>query len=130
MNRFLIAMVIAMALPAIPAEAQLVKGGGGISWGSGIYFRQEDHTYLDISHKSANPALTLKGIYRITLPLQISPSVTLFMPRVTDHGYARQTMSAFLFDVNAHYVVNSLDRFEFYGLGGGKPVGTENEMEI
>ncbi len=101
------------------SEAQFTKIGGGLSYGTGVYFRGEDY---DISHKTGNPAINLKGIYEISLPLHISPSINIFMPRVTKNDFNevtdRQSISAFLFDINAHYVFNSLDRFEFYGLSG------------
>lgn len=101
------------------SEAQFTKMGGGLSYGTGVYFRGED---FEISHKTGNPAISLKGIYEISLPLHISPSINIFMPRITKQDFNevtdRQSISAFLFDINAHYVFNSLDRFEFYGLSG------------
>jgi opacity protein-like surface antigen len=98
-------------------NAQFTKIGGGLAYGSGVYFHDEDY---DVSHKTGNPALTFKGIYELSLPFHISPSASIFLPRVTESefGESKQIVSAFLFDVNAHYVFNSLDRFEFYGLTG------------
>lgn len=95
-------------------NAQFTKIGGGLAYGSGVYFHDENY---DISHKTGNPALTFKGIYELSLPFHISPSLSIFMPRVTESA-STQIVSAFLFDANAHYVFNSLDRFEFYGLAG------------
>jgi opacity protein-like surface antigen len=103
----------------IVAEAQLTKAGGGLAYGTGVWFRDES---IDLSHKTGNPAINFKAIYEISLPFHISPSVSIFMPRVTKEDFIeysyKQSLSAFLFDINAHYVFNSLDRFEFYGLSG------------
>ena len=33
-------------------------------------------------------------------------------------GYEKDTVTSMMFDINGHYVFNSLDRFEFYGLAG------------
>jgi opacity protein-like surface antigen len=106
-----------LILSATVINAQFTKIGGGLSYGSGVYFHNEDY---DNSHKTGNPALTFKGIYELSLPFHISPSATIFMPRVTESAYgeSKQIVSAFLFDANAHYVFNSLDRFELYGLAG------------
>jgi opacity protein-like surface antigen len=100
---------------AIGASAQFTKLGGGITFGTGVYFH--DETESD-NHKTGNIAITLEGIYEINLPFHIAPSFTLFMPKTTDYNESKNTISAFLFDINGHYVFNSLDRFEFYGLAG------------
>jgi opacity protein-like surface antigen len=101
------------------AEAQLTKAGGGLAYGTGVWFRNETE---DISHKTGNPAINFRAIYEVSLPFHIVPSVSIFMPRVNKEDFGeysyKQSLSAFLFDIDAHYVFNSLDRFEFYGLGG------------
>ena len=38
------------------AEAQLTKAGGGLAYGTGVWFRNESE---DISHKTGNPAINL-----------------------------------------------------------------------
>ncbi len=100
---------------AIGINAQFTKLGGGITFGTGVYFHDETESS---NHKTGNPALTLEGIYEINLPFHIASSFTVFMPRTTDFGESKNIISAFLFDINGHYVFNSLDRFEFYGLAG------------
>lgn len=115
-----LSFIILLLLAAISvAEAQLTKAGGGLAYSTGAYFRNES---FDNSHKTGNPAINFKAIYEVSLPLHISPSINIFMPHVTKNesgeGTDRRSISAFLFDINAHYVFNSLDKFEFYGLSG------------
>jgi opacity protein-like surface antigen len=63
-----------------------------------------------------------KGIYEVTLPLHISPSITYYFPHVWKQTNANDeskiTVTTLMIDLNGHYVFNSLDRFEFYGLAG------------
>jgi hypothetical protein len=96
-------------------EAQFTKAGGGLAVGTGAYYNDATG---DLSHKTGNPAITFRGIYEFSLPFHISPSINIFLPRVTSYFEEKRIISAFLFDIDAHYVFNSLDRFEFYGLGG------------
>ncbi|MBM3419694.1 MAG: porin family protein [Bacteroidetes bacterium] len=109
-------IIISVSFLAITvAEAQFTKAGGGLSYSTGVYFHNES---VDVSHKTANPAIAFKGIYELSLPVHLSPSLNIFLPRVTEVFESKQTISAILLDVNAHYVFNSLDRFEFYALAG------------
>jgi opacity protein-like surface antigen len=119
MKRFFMILMIAIAImPAI--KAQFTKIGGGIAVATGVAWNNEDDSK---SHRIGIPAITLKGIYEISVPLHIEPSFSWFMPRVTKTtftagDYQKQIVSCIMFDVNGHYVFNSLDRFEFYGLTG------------
>lgn len=114
MKRLLFILTLSIFCTTI-IEAQFTKAGGGLAVGTGTYFNDATG---DQSHRTGNPAINFKGIYEISLPLHISPSFNIFMPGVTDNFEERRLISAFLFDIDAHYVFNSLDRFEFYGLGG------------
>jgi len=109
-------LIITISLACLlGANAQFTKLGAGISYGTGVYFHDETDTE---SHKTKGLAFTLEGIYEISLPLHVAPSFTIFMPRTTDYFDSKNTITAYLFDINGHYVFNSLDRFEFFGLGG------------
>ena len=110
-----VALIIISLVAFSSVSAQFTKAGGGLSYSTGAYFHNED---FDNSHKTGNPAIAFKGIYELSLPIHISPSLNIFLPRVTSSGSSKQIVSAFLFDINGHYVFNSLDRFEFYGLAG------------
>jgi hypothetical protein len=118
MKKFLFALTLSL-LSVVATNAQFTKFGGGLAYGTGVYFKNES---FDVSHKTGNPAIIIKGIYELNLPIHFSPSVSIFMPRVTKETISMftetQTISAFLFDFNGHYVFNSLDRFEFYALTG------------
>ncbi len=97
--------------------AQLTKVGGALSYNTGYYFNQEE--YKD--HKTGNPVLSATGIYEISLPIHLKPSINVYIPRINkyeDYGTEKRIVSAFSLDVDAHYVFNYLDRFELYGLAG------------
>lgn len=116
-NHILTSFLIITVL--FPANAQFTKTGMGITGSTGIAWNNENKIN---SHKTNNPAITLKGIYKISLPLHIEPSFTWFIPHVTKstsiNYMSKEIVSAMLFDVNGHYIFNSLDKFEFYGLAG------------
>lgn len=115
MNKIILSFVVCFLAIGV-SNAQFTKIGGGPVYGSGTYF----HNYTgDEFFKTGNPALNLKSIYEISVPIHISPSVFLFLPRVTEFGnQVKYTISSFMFDLNGHYIFNSLSRFEFYGLTG------------
>jgi opacity protein-like surface antigen len=116
MKKFTLTFAIAFIVLA-GLSAQFTKLGGGITLGTGVYFHNEDYAS---SHKTGNPAISFKAIYELSLPFHLSPSLSLFMPRITEAEFSdsKQIVSAFLADINGHYVFNSLDRFELYGLAG------------
>jgi opacity protein-like surface antigen len=113
MKKLLLLMLVAvMAFPAV--NAQFTKVGGGLTFSSGYHF----HDVIYDGNKSGNLALSLNGIYKISVPIQISPSFTFFFPHVFKGINEKETITTMMFDVNGHYVFNSLDKFEFYGLAG------------
>jgi hypothetical protein len=69
-------------------------------------------------NRSGIMAVSFKGIYEISVPLHVAPSFTIFYPNITDQQMIKTSVSSMMFDVNAHYVFNSLDKYEFYGIGG------------
>ena len=119
MKKFIIPMLLMIsAIPAV--NAQFTKIGGGIAAGTGIYFNNE--TGIG-SYRTGLPALFLTGIYEITLPVHIAPSFSYYFPHITKTSVtggetSKQAVSCMMFDINGHYVFNSLDRFEFYALAG------------
>jgi hypothetical protein len=110
---FMILLVIVSFLAN--TNAQFTKIGGGLALTSGFYFHEQ--TTFD-ANRSGKIALSLKGIYEISLPLHISPSFTYFYPHITKNQTDKTTVSSMMFDINGHYVFNSLKQFEFYGLAG------------
>ncbi len=120
MKRFcLFTLITFLSMSAL--NAQFTKVGGGITMVTGVAWNNLDTIK---SYRTGIPAITLKGIYEISVPIHIEPSFTWFMPRVTKQSFGatgdsqKQVMSCMMFDVNGHYVFNSLDRFEFYGIAG------------
>jgi hypothetical protein len=113
MKRFIIVLsIILLAVPA--AKSQFTKIGGGTGFTTGYNFHEMEWDY----NKSGHFFASLKGIYEITVPIHISPSITFFIPHVYKEFEYKYTVNTLMFDINGHYVFNSLDRFEFYGLAG------------
>jgi len=98
------------------ANGQFTKFGGGLGINSGFQFNNEDGS----DHKTGNPLIFLTGIYKLSLPVHIAPSVNIYIPNITKYEAFSEKYSvrSLSFDLNGHYVFNSLDRFEFYGLAG------------
>lgn len=96
------------------SNGQFTKIGGGLALSSGFPFHNMEWDY----NKSGKIAAYAKGIYEISVPLHISPSFTIFYPHITKEEFSKTTVSTMMLDINGHYVFNSLDKFEFYGLAG------------
>jgi hypothetical protein len=114
MKKLIIILLVIVSFLA-NTNAQFTKIGGGLALSSGFYFHEI--TTQD-ANRSGKIALSLKGIYEISLPLHISPSITYFYPHITKNQADKTTVSSMMFDINGHYVFNSLKQFEFYGLAG------------
>jgi len=110
----LIVTILLMISVLSMANAQFTKIGGGLALSSGFPFHQQTWD----SNRSGIIAVSIKGIYEISVPLHISPSFTFFYPRITKDQMVKTSVSSMMFDINGHYVFNSLDKFEFYGLAG------------
>jgi hypothetical protein len=95
-------------------KSQFTKLGGGLGLTSGYYFHEMEYDY----NKSGHFLGSLKGIYEVSLPFHISPSISFYFPHVYKEFDSKYTVNTMMIDVNGHYVFNSLDKFEFYGLAG------------
>ena len=113
MKKFFSAIIMALALTAF-ANGQFTKMGGGPGVTSGYNFHQMEWEY----NKSSHLLGSLKGIYEISLPFHISPSLSFFVPHVYKENDSKYSVNTTMFDINGHYIFNSLDQFEFYGLAG------------
>lgn len=110
-----ITLILAVLVLTVPVGfSQFTKVGGGLGFTSGYFFHEMKYDYNKSGHFLAN----LKGIYEISVPLHISPSVSFFVPHVYKYMDEKTTVNTFMADINGHYVFNSLDQFEFYGLAG------------
>jgi hypothetical protein len=93
--------------------AQFTKAGGGVIFKNPVSYESESGGFIG-AH--------LSGIYELNLPFHLSPGFTFVLPsgfKEKSPGYLNKiTNSLYMFDINAHYVFNSLDRAELYGLGG------------
>lgn len=114
MKKYFITGILALTF-MVKLNGQFTKLGGGAGFSSGYYFHAKEWDY----NKSGHFPGSLKGIYELSLPLHISPSLSFFIPHVyTDAGGTKYTVNTMMFDINGHYIFNSLDRFEFYALAG------------
>lgn len=119
MKRALLSFMVIIAA-ITTGHSQFTKTGVAITTGTGVYYNKESS---QLSYKTGNPAITLTGVYEVTMPVQITPSFSYFFPRITTiaiagAGSSKRVVSCMMFDITGHYVFNSLDRFEFYGLTG------------
>jgi hypothetical protein len=113
MKKFVLTLVLIITV-AGAVDAQFTKVGGGLALSSGFPF----HNQTWDANRSGIMAVSFKGIYEINVPLHIAPSFTVFYPHITKEQLITTKVSSMMFDVNAHYVFNSLDKYEFYGIGG------------
>jgi len=112
MKKNFISLLIAfLTIPAV--NAQFTKIGGGIGYGTGFWFHEMEYDY----NRSGHFPIFVEGIYEITVPLHVTGRISYFFPNVTKN-YDKVSVSSMMFDINGHYVFNSLDRLEFYGLAG------------
>jgi hypothetical protein len=116
----LIILLVIISFPAV--NAQFTKIGGGVAYTTGFHYNNEKSGFEADLHRSPFLGFFVTGIYEITLPIHIAPSFTYFIPRtneIPNGSFPMKTrVSSMMFDINGHFVFNSLDRFEFYGVGG------------
>jgi hypothetical protein len=96
------------------SDAQATKMGGGLALSSGFYYHQQTSS----GNRSGVIGLSFKHVHKISLPLDISGTYTIFYPHITSDQLSKQIVSSHMLDINGHYIFNVLDRFEFYGLAG------------
>lgn len=110
-----------IAIVVIPSlNAQFTKIGGGVTINTGVAWNNQDTIK---NYRAGDPAITVKGIYEISVPIHIEPSFTWILPHVTKNSFgagesSKEVVSCMMIDLNGHYVFNALDRFEFYALAG------------
>jgi len=113
MKKLVLSLFIAvLTLPAV--NAQFTKIGGGLGYGTGFWFHEMKYDY----NRSGHFPLFVGGIYEIKVPLHISGRISYFFPNMTKEFSYNWSVSSMMLDIDGHYVFNSLDRFEFYGLAG------------
>ncbi len=113
-------LTLCLAVFLIPAtKAQFTKIGAATGYNYNWHFNNEqfsDHMLTKY------PFLAFNAIYEINLPFHLVPRLNVYIPHVEkadmiDLQYKTSTWG-FAFDLDGHYVFNSLDNMEFYGLAG------------
>jgi opacity protein-like surface antigen len=102
----------AIVIPSL--DAQFTKIGGGAAYGTGYWFQK---TKVE-EYRSGHIAGFIEGVYKITVPLHVAGSFTFFYPHIVKYSSGKSSVYSMMFDINGHYVFNSLDKFEFYGIAG------------
>jgi hypothetical protein len=113
MKKFVVTLFLIISVISI-SSGQFTKIGGGLAFTSGFPFHEQTWD----ANKSGKIGLFVNSIYEISVPIHISSSLTLFYPHITNDATEKTVVSSMMFDINGHYVFNSLDQFEFYGLAG------------
>ena len=118
MKKILTTLFLAVIL--LPASyAQFTKIGAATGYNYDYHFNNEqfsDHLLTKY------PFISINAIYEVNLPIHLVPRFTFYIPNVfkedlVDFNYKYVT-TGFALDVDAHYVFNSLDEMELYGLAG------------
>jgi len=120
MKKLILPFLIIISVSSI-SNAQLTKVGGGLTYGTGFHFNNETIGQQADLHKGPNLGIFITGIYELNLPFHLAPSFTYFFPRTNEialTSFGKTRVSEMMFDLNGHYVFNSLNKFEFYGLAG------------
>lgn len=112
MKKLIITSILMISMIVV-INAQFTKIGGGLTLGSGFPVPKQDGNTI----RSGLLGGTVKGIYEIKMPIHLSPSFSYFL-HIKDDQIEKHKIASYLFDLNGHYVFNSLDRFEFYALAG------------
>jgi opacity protein-like surface antigen len=104
-------------------SGQFTKVGGGLTYGTGFHFNNVNSPQNEADlHKGPFAGIYVKGIYELNLPFHIAPSFAYFLPRENKStgiiGGEGTRVYEMMFDLNGHYVINSLNKFELYGLAG------------
>jgi hypothetical protein len=113
MKKPFLTLILSLSIVLV-VNGQFTKLGGGPGFTSGYYFHEMEYDY----NKSGHFLGYVKGIYELSLPVHISPSLSFFVPNVYKESDSKYTVNTMMFDINGHYLFNSPDQFEFYGLAG------------
>jgi opacity protein-like surface antigen len=118
MKKILITILLSVIVISA-ANCQFTKIGGGLTYGTGFHYNNVTEPAMEkMLHRGPFAGIFLTGIYELNLPVHLAPSFTYFLPRTNDEQFYSTRVSSMMFDINGHYVFNSLDKFEFYGLAG------------
>ena len=104
------------------ARSQSVRTGGGLAMETGYRYNNETAGISSVLNRSPLAGITFACINKINRPVSVSLTFTYFIPRTnnidTSSITSKTRISSTMFNIDGHYVIYSLDRFEFYGLAG------------
>jgi hypothetical protein len=115
--------IVMALLTFAAANGQHTRIGGGMTYGTGFHFNNEESGELADLNRSPFIGIFVTGTYKLNLPVSIAASFTYFIPRSNEivqvvGGKVTSRVSSIMFDINGHWVFYSPGRMEFYALGG------------
>ena len=120
MKKILITFILAVLL-APAGYSQFTKIGAA----TGYNYNWHYNNTQDSDHQlTTYPFISFNAIYEINLPFHLVPRLNIYIPHASDQtppstGFSyKQIVSGLSLDIDAHYVFNSLDKMELYGLAG------------
>jgi hypothetical protein len=123
MKKSIVTVLLMVSVLTI-ANGQFSGMGGGLSLSSGFHFHEQS---IGVN-KSSFVGISFKGICKISTPFYISPSFTFFYPHINNGEISKQTITAMMFDINGHWILNPAERFRFYGLTGFNILFANNKI--
>jgi Outer membrane protein beta-barrel domain len=123
MNKCFVTFLLIVSVVTV-ANGQFTGMGGGLSMSSGFQFHEQTMAV----NKSSFVGISFKSICKISDLFYISPSFTFFYPHISNDSVSKQTVTAVMFDINGHWILNHADRFRFYGLSGFNILFANNKI--
>jgi opacity protein-like surface antigen len=122
MKKFFITVILTILI-IFPARSQSVRIGGGLAMETGYHYNNETAGTSSVLNRGPLAGITFACINKTDRPFSVSLTFTYFIPRTntcieTSDITSKTRVSSTMFNIDGHYVIYSLDRFEFYGLAG------------
>ncbi len=117
MRKILTTLVILAVIAGFKsAKAQFESFGGGLALATGGKYKYDDG--LIYSNKSLG--FDLRGVYNYNKKLEIVPDLKFYLPNKKEYINGGSKVTAFAFNLNAHYILNprSRDNYRLYIIGG------------
>ena len=103
---------------SVISRAQLAGAGGGIGFTSGYSFSNQSSG----EDRSKQLFIFMESIFQLKGAVQLSPSLTFFIPSVTrttsPTEESKISLNTIMVDINGHYVLKNSGSLELYGLAG------------
>lgn len=111
MNYFKILIFIIFLIISSKTSAQTPSFGGGLGFSSGLYLN---------GLTTGNPAVYLRGFFKLSKQLKLAPSITVFSPRKKFIPAEAASLKNYMFqgDADAHYSIYKDDPLRIIAFAG------------